>query len=106
MSVETYIHDNSALIIMSENIHFIFLTQARIDGAKFFIDSVEMGELQSGEMSLNGDKKEFEVGGFGKEIMIRGPKKYLSLAEVQVEYFCILDIIWFLSFASPSVSKC
>ena len=56
--------------------------QARIDGAKFLIDHVEMGELQSGEMT--DDKIEFDVGGFGKEIMIKGPRKYLSLAEVQV----------------------
>ncbi|KAL5272657.1 hypothetical protein ACHWQZ_G000747 [Mnemiopsis leidyi] len=56
--------------------------RARIDGAKFLIDHVEMGELQSGEMT--DDKIEFDVGGFGKEIMIKGPRKYLSLAEVQV----------------------
>jgi len=56
--------------------------QKRIDGAKFSIDNVEMGELLSEQMRE--DKEEFEINSFAREIMIKGPRGKLSLAEVEV----------------------
>ncbi|XP_063692586.1 SCO-spondin-like isoform X2 [Bolinopsis microptera] len=56
--------------------------QKRIDGAKFSIDNVGMGKLYASRMPE--DKKSYEVNSFAKEILIKGSKGKLSLAEVQV----------------------
>ena len=59
-------------------------SQKRIDGAKFLVDKVELGEFQSEQMMATDNKEEFDVNRFAKEILIKGPRGKLSLAEVQV----------------------